>query len=123
MIINGKDITKALIVAQPWVDKIFSDDPDEIKDWEMRTSGTKIRGDIGIIEKGTGLIVGITTLIDSITPLSLDELIANKHRHRVDYEKNPDLAKWNKPWVLANSHRIEPIPYTHPQGAVIWVNI
>lgn len=123
MIINGKNITKALIVAQPWVDKIFSEDPDEIKDWEMRSSSTKIRGDIGIIEKGTGRIVGITTLVDCLAPLTVDELVANKHRHRVDFENNPDLVKWNNPWVLENSHRIDPIQYTHPQGAVIWVNV
>ncbi|WP_406717852.1 hypothetical protein [Vibrio parahaemolyticus] len=27
------------------------------------------------------------------------------------------------PWVLNETKRIEPIPYTHPRGAVIWVNL
>ncbi|MCY9861470.1 hypothetical protein OTK49_02935 [Vibrio coralliirubri] len=123
MIINGKIITKAFIVAQPWVDKFFSENPDEVKTWEMRSTGTKIRGEVGIIEKGTGLIVGTTTIVDSLEQLTISELIATMHKHRVDYKNNPHLIKWNKPWVLKDSKRIEPVPYTHPQGAVIWVNV
>ena len=45
---------RALIVRQPWIDLILSGE----KTWEMRSRPTNVRGRIGLIEQGTGLIVG-----------------------------------------------------------------
>jgi hypothetical protein len=34
------------------------------------------------------------------------------------------VDKWDVPWQLSNVKKYEkPIPYKHPQGAVIWVNL
>jgi hypothetical protein len=50
---------KALIIKKEWLDKIF----DEGKVWEMRTTRTKVTGKIGLIESGTGLIIGEAEII------------------------------------------------------------
>lgn len=49
---------RALIVRQPWIDLILSGK----KTWEMRGAKINVRGRIGLIEQGTGLIFGETKL-------------------------------------------------------------
>ena len=51
-------IERALIIKKEHLDKIFDDG----KVWEMRTTKTSITGRIGLIESGTGLIIGEATL-------------------------------------------------------------
>ena len=53
---------KALIVKKLWIDYIL----DGNKVWEIRGSNTKIRGEIELIQSGTGLVVGKCNLIDCI---------------------------------------------------------
>lgn len=109
---------RALIIRQPWVDKIF----DSGKVWEMRSGSTMVRGRIGIIEAGTGLIVGEVTLLGSGQPLTEDEAKRHIGAHQVkDIEL---LKKWRYPWFLEDARRYKtPIPYDHPKGAVTWVRI
>jgi len=106
---------RALIVRKVWLDKIF----DEGKVWEMRSRPTKIRGTVGFIEAGSGLIVGSAEITNSFK-------IDNKPFF-VIHHKVKDLSlidKWSYAWVLSNAKRFDkPIPYTHPKGAVIWVKI
>jgi len=110
---------KCLIIKQPWIDLILSGD----KTWEMRSRPTNIRGRIGIIEQGTGLIVGEAELIDCINGMSHNRLYGyTPDKHLIQDERL--LIKWNVAWVLKNAKRYKkPIPYKHPQGAVVWVNI
>ena len=119
VLINGIEIHKALIIDKPWIDYIL----ELIKTWEMRSRSTKMRGYIGLIEKGSGHIVGIANLTDSLEEMTPDELQANFDKHQVPYGDRPELLKWNKPWVLSDVQRIEPVKYQHKQGAVIWVNV
>jgi hypothetical protein len=112
-----EELQKALIVKKVWLDKIF----DEGKVWEMRTTKTKIKGRIKLIESGTGLIVGEVNLIGcAVRPCP-------KHKDLIKYHKVEDmdlLDKWKWAWFLNEAKRYEkPIPYKHPQGAVIWVNL
>lgn len=108
---------RALIVKKEWLDKIF----DESKIWEMRTTKTSIRGVIGLIESGTGLIVGEVNL----TGCSLTEI--KKHDYYIKYHKVEDLDlldKWKYAWYFEGAKRYKnPIPYKHPKGAVIWVKL
>ncbi|MBF4307663.1 ASCH domain-containing protein, partial [Vibrio anguillarum] len=48
MIIQGVEISKGLIVDQPWIDLIL----DGQKCWEMRSHTTHFRGDFALIQKG-----------------------------------------------------------------------
>lgn len=104
----------ALIVRKEWLDKIF----DEGKIWEMRTRPTKVRGLVGLIEAGSGLIVGSVEIIDCIE---------NADRSQIDKHKVHNamlLLNYHHAWVLSNAKRFEePIPYNHPKGAVIWVKL
>lgn len=110
-------IDRALIIADPWIDLIL----DGKKRLEMRSRHTNIRGRIGLIRKGSGLIVGDVWLSDSVL-LSKPALL--KDGHCIDYEDNPELEKYNVAWVLSEPRRYCPeIPYRHPQGAVTWVKV
>lgn len=118
MLLGNDMIERALIVDKPWVDLILSGD----KPWEMRSRSTNIRGRIGLIQKGSGLIVGEVDLVDCLEFSNQSALYARVDKHQV--EDFNLLDKWNIAWVLENENRYEePIPYDHPQGAVIWVRL
>ena len=113
-------ITKALIIDTPHIDNILSG----IKSWEMRSKKTKIRGHVALIRKKSGTIIGIAEITDSLEPLSDKEMLASKAKHRIDDETlaDPRTIKWRFPWVMANAKKLRnPVPYEHPNGAVIWV--
>ena len=108
---------RALIVADPWIDLIL----DGKKPLEMRSRHTNIRGRIGLIRKGSGLIVGDVWLSDSV---KIKDPAIYRDGHCVDYEVHPELEKYNVAWMLSEPHWYYPaIPYKHPQGAVIWVRV
>ena len=112
-------IDRALIVKKEHLDKIFQG----IKTWEMRSTKTNIRGRIGLIESGSGLIVGEVTIIGCGQPIMSDNAaLMTAHLHQViDFSL---LKKWKYPWILKDPERYKkPIPYNHPKGAVIWVKI
>ena len=108
---------RALIIRQPWIGKILSGE----KIWEMRSTSTKVRGVIGLIEQGTGLIVGEAEIATVFGPLTRQHCEAGFKKHCVPAEQ---YDKWKFAWVLFDAKRYdEPIPYDHPKGAVIWVKI
>jgi len=113
---------KGLIIKTPWIDKIL----DGEKIWEIRGSKTKIRDTIALIKSGSGTVVGICDLEDVIGPLSISKLKRSKSFHAI----SPNRFKNGLPysdayaWVLSNVKRLnKPVPYDHPRGAVIWVNL
>ena len=110
-------MNRGLIIKKEWLDKIF----DEGKIWEMRSSKTSIRGRIALIESGSGLIMGEVDLVDCS-----DKPIA-RYQSQFKFHKVEDtdlLKKWKYAWILHSPKRYaEPIPYTHPKGAVIWVKL
>lgn len=119
MNINGIEIDRGLIIDEPWISKILSGE----KKWEMRSTKTNVRGFVGLIKKGSGKVVGIANLHHCGDRLSTTTLMRTKHMHCVDYKSNPDLLKWNTAWSLRDVKEIDPVPYQHKQGAVIWVKI
>lgn len=109
---------RGLIIKKKWLDLIFSGE----KNWEIRGSNTNIRGKILLIESGSKNIVGECILESSII---LDKEMINRSykNHRI---KNTVNIEYLKPhaWILRDSKKYNnPIPYTHPRGAVIWVKI
>lgn len=109
---------RGLIIRQPWIGLILSGE----KTWEMRSKPTNVRGRIALIEAGTGLIVGEAELYSSPTYFTLGGIAHEYKCHRVnDYAL---LERWRFPWILREAKPYEePIPYTHPKGAVIWVDL
>ena len=113
-----KDFDRALIIDEPHLGRILSGD----KIWEMRSMPTNIRGRIGFIRKVSGLIIGSAELYECGLPLSELNALRTVVYHMVaDLDK---IKKWKYPWMLKNVIKFdEPIPYKHPQGAVIWVKV
>lgn len=107
---------------------IHSEPIDEIlagrKTWEIRGNRTHFRETIGLIEKGTGTVVGLCELVDCLGPLSLAELRRNLRKHRM-----PLSCLWSRgnhyktiyALVLKNPRRLKhPAPYRHKSGVIIW---
>lgn len=112
-----KPVDIALIIRKPHINNLLNG----TKVWEMRSTKTSIRGRIGLIEAGSGLIVGEANLVDCLPALE-DEIEAafNLDKHQV--RDLSLLKKWKFPWVIEGANRYDdPIPYDHPRGAVIWV--
>ncbi|GAA6153033.1 ASCH domain-containing protein [Pseudoteredinibacter isoporae] len=117
-------INRALIVRQPWIDMILAG----YKPWEMRSAPTKVRGRTGLIEQGSGLIVGEVNLTDSLPALTIEQAQHHREKHCLcllgEKHETELLEKWRYPWILKNPLRYEkPVPYKHPRGAVVWVKL
>ena len=115
-------IRKGLIIEAAPISKILGGD----KTWEMRSAPTRLRGTIALIEKRSGQVVGLADLVNSLGPLSDDELRNSYSKHQISSERlrDPRMAKYRFAWELANARRLrEPVHYSHPSGAVIWVNL
>lgn len=114
---GDKRIVDGLIIKEKWLELILAGK----KTWEIRGSRTKKRGTIYLIKSGSGQIVGQVDLIGCME-LANEQYERNSSRHCIGtgFSRLP----YKKPyaWILDNAIRYKkPIPYTHPQGAVIWV--
>lgn len=113
---------RRLIIRDPWIDLILSGK----KTWEIRGSKTKVRGEIALIRSGSGMVYGTCKLVNVIGPISLRQMRMQFERHRVPLEnlKGGLPYKNTYAWVMEDARRLkDPIPYKHPQGAVIWVKL
>jgi hypothetical protein len=113
---------KGLLIKTPWIDKIL----DGFKTWEIRGSNTKIRGPIALIRSGSGTVVGICELEDVIGPVSISKLRISKSFHAIPTNRFKKGLPYPNTyaWVMGNIKRLnKPVPYEHPRGAVIWVNL
>lgn len=132
MIINNTEITNGLIVRKKYADLILAG----LKTWELRSTVTSIRGTIAIIISGSGLIYGTVDLLNSFELLPKNRtsylqrpdrcpiLKANQDLHQLEPSEFYLADKWNCVFVLENAKRLDdPIPYKHPQGAVVWVKL
>lgn len=110
---------KAFIVKEHWGNLIL----DGVKPREIRGTGTQIRGRVGVIFSGTGMIFGSVEVVESSLLMKDDfEKFGECHHVPGKFEELP----YRSPhvWHLEDAVRFaEPIPYTHPRGAVIWVNL
>lgn len=83
--------SRALIIRRPYIGQILCG----LKLWEMRSSATKIRGRIGLIEAGSGLIVGEAQIVGvREIPKSETAWHETRHYHRIPKEDYALLQKW-----------------------------
>jgi hypothetical protein len=113
-----------LLIRSPHIGKIL----DGRKIWEIRGRSTAKRGLIALIQSGTGTVIGAADLVAIVGPLSRSEFAANARKigltkteagaaRRLPYERTFG-------WVLKHPRRLKtPVPYSHPSGAIIWVNL
>jgi len=111
---------KGLVIDEPWISLIMSGE----KTWEMRSRDTLVRGRIALIRKGSKTVIGTADLVQTLPKLSPSELKASVGNHRVPKSEIGKDFKHNTAWVLQRARPLrEPVPYRHPAGAVIWVNL
>lgn len=109
-----------LIVKRTWGQMILNGQ----KEWEIRGKNTTHRGRYYLMY--SGMVYGEFDLIDS-QPFTEQEFYNNTEKHRLPIEclSYSDLImRYKRPykWIIRNAKLYDvPIPYTHPQGAVIWV--
>ena len=110
---------KALIVKPYWVDFLLKGE----KTLEIRGSHTQIRGTIGVVKSGTGLIYGTVEVVESV---ALDDKTYEERRseHRVPAPFEDIPYRQVCGWKVQNPILFQtPRPYHHKQGCVIWVNV
>lgn len=114
---------KALVVDEPRIGAILKD----AKSWEMRKGVYRFRGPIALIRKGSGQVVGIAEVTNWRPPLTTPATyVEAEPRHGMPPARQARAFAdgWRTPWVLANARPLaRPVPYKHPSGAVIWVNL
>ena len=94
---NAEPFFRCLCVRAPYAGRIV----DGKKTEEYRSTATRIRGRIGIVESGKGTIIGEAERYDCT-----------------------EIGDWRYVWHLRNANRYKtPRPYKHPFGAVIWVKV
>jgi hypothetical protein len=113
-----EDSLKGIVIKRPWIDLILAGE----KTWEIRSGPVKARGVIGLIEGGSGNVVGLARLVGCKGPLDRDELGRQFQKHRVPPERMSEVPYESfYAWELAEARRLDPpVPYRHPTGAVIW---
>jgi hypothetical protein len=111
---------KGLIIDEPWIGYIICG----TKTWEMRSRNTVIRGRIALIRKGSKAVIGVAELVETLPKLSVSDLKASFEKHRVPESDIGEDFKHSTAWVLQRARSLrKPVPYRHPAGAVIWVNL
>lgn len=114
-------IKKALIIDSPWIEKILAGE----KVWEMRSTRSSHRGHFGLIQKGSGRVIGIASLDNVSGPYNNKELENYFHFHHVgaDLYERKDY-KWRYAWELSSAKKLgSPVNYQHKNGAVTWVDL
>lgn len=112
---------KALIVDEPWISAILRGETI----WEMRKTRCKLRGSIALIK--VRHVVGLAEVADCLPRVGSREAYASAepfHGVSPPDQEHAFAEGWRTPWVLANARPLlKPVPYKHPSGAVIWVNL
>lgn len=107
--------SRALIVREPWISRVL----EGRKLWEMRSKRTRMRGPICLVRAGSGLVVGVARLVDSLPPLTAADYMLHRNQHCIPEHMLDEMlaARWVHPWVLANVRPLErPVPYFHKGG-------
>jgi hypothetical protein len=75
-------------------------------------------------ERRSKTVIGVADLVRTLPKLSRSELEASVGKHRVPENEIGKDFKHSTAWVLQRARPLrEPVPYHHPAGAVIWVNL
>jgi hypothetical protein len=126
--VNDSVIARTLIIMSEPIEWILSGR----KIWELRSKPTKVRGRIGLSEKGMKRIVGTCTLKECLGPLTVDEFVANASKmnyvkSELEAERKSLTKELSTPvyaWVLADVKRLaKPIYFENPSGAVTWAKL
>jgi hypothetical protein len=112
---------RALLIHEEFVNKILVGK----KTWEMRGAWTTIRETIALVPSGTGTVTGVCDLVGCIGPLTAAEYRKNARKAgTISSEAKLGYYKKTYAWVVKNPRTLKkPVPYKHPNGAIIWVTL
>jgi hypothetical protein len=109
---------RGLVVHEEPLEKILGGR----KTWELRTTSTRLRGRIALIQSGSGLIVGTCRVVDAVGPLTRQQRLTGWRR--AGFPKGKMLPAGSYAWVIADARRLKrPLRYRHPKGAIVWVRL
>jgi ASCH domain. len=115
-------LERCLLVKDPHATSILTGR----KFWEIRGSATKVRGRVGIAKSGTGMIFGSVEVFGS-REVTLSDLLHSESLPPDEHEmfaRVGQVYKQPHAWELRDAVVYDnPVPYRHPQGAVIWVTL
>lgn len=106
---------KGLVIRQPWIGMILRGE----KSWEMRPDPWRFRGQVALIQQGSGTVVGLAEMVDDLPPLSEEDLRSTFEKHRIPSDQIGEAIskRWVRPWVLANVSTLQqPVRYKHTSG-------
>jgi hypothetical protein len=110
---------RALVIMPEPMHRIL----DGSKSWEIRRGRCLFHELIGLIESGSGLVVGVAELTGCIGPLTREMRMRNARRMGITVAEAS--RRWPTDyyaWVLRKRRRLaKPVPYKHPNGVVRWV--
>jgi hypothetical protein len=67
-------------------------------------------------------VVGLTDLVEVVGPMTLEDLVKNASKAGFVADRLPYDRTFA--WVFKKARRLnKPVPYKHPNGAVIWVKL
>lgn len=109
------------IVKPRWCEAILYNN----KVWEIRGSDLIRRGNVYLLESGTGRVVGVVEIVNS-SPFTKRDFVNHKEKHLLpsEYTYEDVLRRYKKPykWELKlKSVFANPYYYQKPRGCVIWV--
>lgn len=122
---------RGLMIREPYISLILMNK----KRWELRGTPTKLRGRIGLIRSGSGLVVGECEIVDCLGPLDFETLRASRE---LSFEENHELAlDGHLPYVQKDGITSKtyawvitcplvytrPLHYHHPSGAITFVDL
>lgn len=122
---------RALLIREPFISLILM----SRKRWELRGTPTKIRGRIGLVKSGSGLILGECEIVGCDGPidhsallnspnLSSEEREALRRDGRPPYLEKGSHTSKTYAWILSQPRVYrEPVSYRHPSGAIIFVDL
>lgn len=113
-------INRALVIREPWITHILAGR----KTWEMRSQATSVRGPIGLIRQGTGMVVGVACLVASPPALTRANYMNYRGQHAIPEPMLDEVMAngWVYPWVMDEIRALHrPVRYRHKSGAVKFV--
>lgn len=109
-------VTRALIIKPRWLDLIL----EGRKTWEMRSKPVRFREQVGLIEKGSGMVAAVVSITGCNGPLQHSERLVQENRHCIPPSKwgDPEMNKYVWAWDLSKVIKLpRPVRYIHKKGA------
>ncbi len=111
---------RGLFVRQPYASLIVEGQ----KTWEIRKHPTRVRGRVGIVNRGH--VLGTVEIVGTRGPFTPEQLAEHQDKHRADVQTLKDYAQGSPlyAWILKNAVKYpEPVPIPTVKGQQMWAKL